>query len=89
VRDRQLLWNQNLSSRVLLSLAAVLLLWQWLASIVLAGLSFVLPLRTFEAAWPVPLWTVHFLAVAVAGLVLMVMMSHQRTFTTSVEPGSS
>jgi hypothetical protein len=89
VRNRQLLWNQNLSSRVLLSLAAVLLLWQWLASIVLAGLSFVLPLRTFEAAWPVPLWTVHFLAVAVAGLVLMVMMSHQRTFTTSVEPGSS
>jgi hypothetical protein len=89
VRDRQLLWNQNLSSRVLLSLAAVLLLWQWLASIVLAGLSFVLPLRTFEAAWPVPLWTVHFLAVAVAGLVLIVMMSHQRTFTTSVEPGSS
>ena len=89
VRDRQLLWNQNLSSRVLLSLVAVLLLWQWLASIVLAGLSFVLPLRTFEAAWPVPLWTVHFLAVAVAGLVLIVMMSHQRTFTTSVEPGSS
>jgi hypothetical protein len=89
VRDRQVLWNQNRSSRVFLSLAAGLLLWQWLTSIVLAGLSFVQPLRTFEAAWPLPLWTVHFLAVAVAGLVLMMMMSDQRTFPTSPRPRSS
>jgi Glycosyltransferase family 87 len=87
VRDRQLLWNQNRRSRILLCLAAVLLLWQWLTSIVLAGLSFVLPLRTFEAAWPVPLWTVHFMAVVVAGLVLM--MTYQRTFTAPPKPGTS
>lgn len=86
-RDRTLLWNRNLQSRVLLSLAAALLLWQWLTSIVLSGLSFILPLRTFEAAWPVPLWTVHFLAIAVAGLVLM--MSYEQTLLLPAEPGPS
>jgi hypothetical protein len=87
VRDRQLLWNQNRVSRVLLGLAAFCLLWQWLASIVLAGLSFVLALRTFETAWAVPLWTVHFLAVVVAGLVLM--MSYQGTFGAPAGPHPS
>jgi hypothetical protein len=86
-RDFQLLWNRNRISRILLRLAAALLLWQWLTSIVLAGLSFVLPLRTFEAAWPVPLWTVHFLAVSVAGLVLM--MCCQRSFAAPLEPRPS
>ena len=87
VRDRQRLWNQSRVSRVLLSLAAVCLLWQWLASIVLAGLSFVLALRTFETAWAVPLWTVHFLSVAVAGLVLL--MVYQGTFDAPARPGTS
>jgi hypothetical protein len=87
VRDRQRLWNQSRVSRVLLSLAAVCLLWQWLASIVLAGLSFVLALRTFETAWAVPLWTVHFLSVAVAGLVLL--MGYQGTFGTPAGPRTS
>jgi hypothetical protein len=86
-RDRQLLWNRNRTSRILLGFAAALLLWQWLTSLGLAGLSFVLPLRTFEAAWPVPLWTVHFLAVAVAGLVLM--MCYPGSFTARPEPDPS
>ena len=87
VRDRQQFWNRNRMSRVLLSLSAVLLLWQWLASIVLAGLSFVMPLRTVEIAWAVPLWTVPFLSVGVAGLVLM--GSYQRTFIAPAGLGSS
>ena len=86
-RDRTLLWNRNRQSRVLLSLAAALLLWQWLTSIVLSVLSFILPLRTFEAAWPVPLWTVHFLAIAVAGLVLM--MSYEQTLLLPAGPDPS
>ncbi len=89
VRDRQLLWNRNRMSRALLSLVAILLLWQWLASIVLAGLSFVLPLPTLEAAWAVPLWTVLPLPVAVAALVLITMMSYQKTFAAPTGPGSS
>jgi hypothetical protein len=87
VRDRQLLWNRNRMSRVLLSLVAVLLLWPWLVGIVLAGLSFVLPVGTVEAAWAVPLWTVLPLPVVVAALVLM--MSYRRTFATPAGPGSS
>jgi hypothetical protein len=87
VRDRQRLWNQSRVSRVLLGLAAVCLLWQWLASIVLAGLSFVLALRTFETAWAVPLWTIHFLSVAVAGLVLL--MGYQGTFDAPAGPHPS
>jgi len=87
VRDRQLLWTRNRMSRVLLSLVAILLLWPWLAGIVLAGLSFVLPLGTVEAAWAVPLWTVLPLPVVVAALVLM--MSYRKTFTASAGPGTS
>jgi hypothetical protein len=88
VRDRYLLWNRSRVSRMLLSLVAILLLWQWLSSIVLAGLSFVLPPRTVEAAWAVPLWTVLPLPVVVAGLVLM-MISYQKTFATMARSGSS
>ena len=87
VRDRQRLWNQSRVSRVLLSLASVCLVWQWLASIVLAGLSFVLAFRTLETAWAVPLWTVHFLSVAVAGLVLL--MVYQGTFDAPAGPHPS
>ena len=71
-RDWRLLWIRNRTSRVLLSLVAIALCWQWLTSIVLTGLSFFLPLVTIEPAWALPLWTVHFLSVIVAGLVLMV-----------------
>ena len=71
-RDWRLLWIRNRTSRVLLSLVAIALCWQWLSSIVLTGLSFFLPLVTIEPAWALPLWTVHFLSVIVAGLVLMV-----------------
>jgi hypothetical protein len=87
VRDRQLLWDRNRMTRILQGLAAVLLLWQWLTSIVLASLSFILPLRAFETAWALPLWTVHFLCLVVAALVLII--SYQRTFTTPPKPGTS
>ena len=87
LRDRQVLWNRSRMTRVLLSLASFLLLWQWLSSIVLAALSFVLPLRTVEAAWAVPLWSVLPLSVVVAGLVLMV--GYQRPFTAPAGSATS
>jgi hypothetical protein len=87
VRDRQLLWGRNRVSRVLLSLVAILLLWPWLAGIVLAGLSFIRPLGTVETAWAVPLWTVLPLPVAAAALVLI--GSYQRTFSAPAAPGTS
>ena len=48
-----------------------------------------LPLPTLEAAWAVPLWTVLPLPVAVAALVLITMMSYQKTFAAPTGPGSS
>jgi hypothetical protein len=79
LRDWQQLWNLDRMSRILMGLASVLLLWQWLTSIVLAGLSFVLPPQTVETAWAIPLWTVPFLSVAVAALALI--MSCRNTST--------
>jgi hypothetical protein len=92
VRDWRLLWNRDRVNRVLLSLVAILLGWQWLISVMLAALSFVLPPPTVEAAWAVPFWTAIHLPVVVAALVLMMcyqMMSHARTFTAPPGPGSS
>lgn len=86
LRDRQQIWNQNRVSRVTLGLTAVLLFWPWLASIVLTGLSFILPLELVERAWRVPGWTVFSLPVAVAALMLI----HCRgSFTAPAEPRPS
>jgi hypothetical protein len=87
VRDSELVWNRNRMSRVLLSLVAIFLMWSWLAALVLAALSFVLLPDKVEAAWAVPFWTVLPLAVAVAGLVLM--MSYQGTFGAPARPHPS
>ncbi len=70
VRDRQRIWSRDRMSRVLLWFAAVLLMWPWLASLVLACLSFVVPLELVERAWAAPWWTMLLLPVAVVGLML-------------------
>jgi hypothetical protein len=87
VRDYKQRATMNSMGRALLALAAILLLWQWATSIVLAGLSFVLPAPTVQAAWAVPLWTVLHLPVVVAALVLI--MSYRKTFPAAAGPGSS
>jgi len=89
LRDRQMFWNRNRMSRVLLSLAAGLMMWSWLSSIALAGLSFVLTRETVETAWAVPFWAVLPLPVVVVALALMMMMRYQTTFTAPVGPGTS
>ena len=85
IRDRRLLLNRM--SRVLLSLVAILLLWTWLASVVLAGLSFVLQPKIVEQAWALPMWTVLHLSVGVAAL--MLVHPYQKTFAAPVKAGSS
>jgi glycosyl transferase family 87 len=87
LRERQAIWNRNRMSRVLLSLAAFLLSWHWLASIVLACLSFVLPLELVERAWTIPGWTVPQISVGVAAL--MLIHYYQTTNTAPVGPGTS
>jgi hypothetical protein len=87
VRERQRIWDKNRMSRVLVSVVAILLVWPWLACLVLAGLSFVLPLELVERAWAVPGWTVLSLPVGVAAL--MLVGSYPRPFAAPPEPGTS
>ncbi|MBI3646412.1 MAG: DUF2029 domain-containing protein [Acidobacteriales bacterium] len=71
-RERQAIWRSSRAGRVLLVVAVILLVWPWLSSTVLAGLSFVLPPEVVQRAWAVPGWTVLTLPVAVAALMLIV-----------------
>jgi hypothetical protein len=87
IRKRHEIWAKNRSSRVMLSLSAIFLIWPWLTNIVLAGLSYILPLEVIDRAWPVPFWTVLPLPVTVAGTVLL--MSYQNAFTAPPKPGTS
>lgn len=87
IRERHQIWDRNRMSRALMSVVAILLFWPWLASTVLAALSFVLPLERVERAWAVPSWTVLSLPVGVAAL--MLVHSYQRPFAAHVEPGPS
>jgi tellurite resistance protein TehA-like permease len=57
---------------------AVLLSWQWLSSIVLAGLSFVVPLEVVQKAWAVPGWTALTFPVAVAAQMLFIAYREPR-----------
>jgi len=71
-RNRRAIWDRSHAGRVLLGAAAVLLIWQWLSSIVLASVSFVMPPEVVQKAWAVPGWTALTLPVAVAALMLIV-----------------
>jgi hypothetical protein len=87
IRERRQTWHRNRVSRALLSVVAILLLWPWLASFVLAGLSFVLPLELVEQGWMIPGWTLLTLPVGVAAL--MLVGSYQRGFAATRDAGSS
>lgn len=71
VRDRHAICARNRISRLLVCLVAVLLVWPWPVSIVLAALSYLMPLAVLEPAWAVPFWTVLPLPLVVAALVLI------------------
>jgi len=86
IRERRQTWHRNRVSRALLSVVAILLFWPWLASFVLAGLSFVLPLELVEQGWMIPGWTLLTLPVGVAAL--MLVGSYQRA-VAAPDPGTS
>ena len=86
-RERHGIWNRNRVARLMLSLTSIFLLWPWTTNVVLALLSFVLPLNVVDRAWSVPFWTVLPLPMAVAGIVLV--MSYQSAFTAPAKPGTS
>ncbi len=86
-KERRMIWQSNVANRILLVITAGLILWPWISSIALAGLSFVLPRETVERGWAIPFWTVTEIPVAVAGL--MLVYYYQRTFAASARPGTS
>ena len=87
VKERRTIWLRSRINRLLFTLTACLVGWQWIASIALAGLSFVLPPQTVEQAWAVPFWTTTQIPVGVAAL----MLAHycQTTFTVPARPSPS
>lgn len=86
-KERRMIWQSNVANRILLVITAGLILWPWISSIALAGLSFVLPRETVERGWAIPFWTVTEIPVGVAGL--MLVYYYQRTFAASARPGTS
>ena len=87
VRERRTIWQRGVGNRLLFAVAAGLVVWPWIASTVLVGLSFVLPQETVERAWALPFWTVTQIPVGVAAL--MLVFYYQRTFAAPAGPGSS
>jgi hypothetical protein len=72
-RHWRAIWLRDRISRALLSAVAILVIWPWLSTIVLAVLSFVMPPEMVQKAWAVPGWTALTLPVAVTGLMLLVV----------------
>ncbi|MGB9204694.1 MAG: glycosyltransferase family 87 protein [Terriglobales bacterium] len=86
-KERRTIWRRSIANRALFVLTGSLVLWPWLSSTVLAGLSFVLPQPTVERGWAIPFWTVIQIPLAVAAL--MLAHYYQTTFTASAGPGAS
>jgi hypothetical protein len=91
LKERGTIWRGSATIRVLFSITAGLIFWPWVSSIVLAGLSFVLPPETVDRAWAFPSWTVTQIPVGVAALMLIFYYQeyYQKTFTAPATPGSS
>ncbi len=86
-KERRTIWHRSFANRFLFVFTTVLVFWPWISSTALAGLSFVLPPQTVEAAWTVPFWTVIQIPVGVSAL--MLVHYYQGAFAASAGPGSS
>jgi hypothetical protein len=85
--ERHALWRKSAASRLLLLTVAVLVAWPWITSVVLAGLSFILPQERVEGYWAVPFWTALLIPVGVAAL--MLVNASQRSFAEPAEGSTS
>jgi len=69
-RERYPLWQRSAVIRALLGIGVTLLLWHWMAGLVLAVLSFVARPEWVQRGWAVPAWATPTLPLAAAALVL-------------------
>jgi len=86
-KESRTIWRESVPNRALFVLTICLIFWPWIASVVLAGLSFVLAPETVERGWAIPFWTAIQIPVGVAPL--MLAHYYQKTFTASAGPGTS
>jgi hypothetical protein len=85
-RDWKAISDRSWASRLLLKAGALLLVWQWLASVVLACLSFVMRPELVQKAWAVPGWTALTLPVAVTALMLVIAYRGSLVASTELIP---
>jgi hypothetical protein len=71
VRGAPRLWKGTLLTRVLLGLAALCVLWPWIACLLLLLASAFLPAVTVQKAWALPLFTSLTIPIAILALVLV------------------
>ena len=87
IRERDLIWRQGLALRAILIVMAVLLVWPWLVSALLAALSYLVAPVLLEKYWALPFWTS--LAIPVAVGALMLFYTLRTRFTSSGEQGTA
>ena len=86
-KESQTIWRESVPNRALFVVTICLIFWPWIASVVLAGLSFVLAPETVERGWAIPFWTAIQIPVGVAAL--MLVHYYQKTFTASAGRSTS
>lgn len=91
LKERRAIWKSSAVIRALFLITAGLVFWPWVSGLVLAVLSFVLPLETVGRSWAIPSWTVTQIPVALAALMLVFYYQeyYQKTFTAPAGAGSS
>lgn len=75
------------AQRLLAAITAGAILWVWVATAVLTGLTFIVPRGLVAGAWAMPLWTVLLVPVAVTAM--MLIHEWQGTFGRSWEASAS
>lgn len=80
--DRQIILRTGMAGRFLWVVMVALVAWQWFASVLLAGLSLILPASRILPAWAVPTWTLLFIPVATAAL--MLVYTHRTAKTAQI-----
>ena len=83
-RNRHVVLGAGTAGRFLWMVLLALVAWQWFAAALLALASFILPAHLVLRAWPVPGWTILFIPLATAAL--MLVYTHRTAVTAQIAP---
>jgi hypothetical protein len=82
VKERRMIWQGTIAGRFLAVITVLMMVWPWISSVALTGLSFILSQKTIERAWAIPLWTVTQFPVGVGALMLV---HYYQTTSTEID----